>query len=97
MIQQIKYIVLRDEEGFIVDMWTSKAAAARALGVTRQTIINNLSNGLHRTSRRSTRIKGTLSEEIIDIDIPTTEATGVSKDGIGRCCRGLQQTSGGLH
>lgn len=81
MIQQIKYIVLRDEEGFIVDMWTSKAAASRALGVTRQTILNNLSNSPNRAVRRSTRIKGTLSEEIVDVDVPTAEEQFINLEG----------------
>ena len=72
-IQQVKYIVLRDDQGFIIDMWDNKAKAAKALGVSKQTITNNLPSDTNRTVRHSLKIKGKLSEEFISIDIPTAE------------------------
>ena len=64
-IAKDKCIVLRDEDGNIINLWRNKAEAAKSLGVSITTITNNLGQG--KSVKRSRKIDGILSIEDIDI------------------------------
>lgn len=66
-IAKDKCIVLRDKDGNIIDLWRSKSEAAKCLGVSITTITNNLEQG--KSIKRSTKIKGTLSIEDIEVSV----------------------------
>ena len=62
-------ITLRDNTGAIIDVWFSAAKAAKALGVSTQTIYNILQGRV----KRSLKIQGHLSLEDLEPELSPEE------------------------
>lgn len=57
-------VVLRDEQGNLINLWRSYRQAAKDLGVSSQTIANIVTGAV----RRSVKIKGILTIEELEIN-----------------------------
>ena len=83
--QTKKYVVLRDYDGGVIGKWETMSEAGRALGVTKQTIANNIVNkevtpGVHRV-KKSISIHGILAYEYEIIEIPEPKDMFINLDG----------------
>lgn len=63
-LEKNECIVLRDDEGYIIDVWRSCSEAGKALKVTGQTVCNILDGKV----RRSVKVKGHLSIESLLVE-----------------------------